>query len=78
MKLFWNVVDEPAATALQDREDTEELSLPLEAIEELVTYLRGSADVLPPSARKFQTWNVGLLERYESNTQTMELVARTA
>ncbi|CAG8984195.1 hypothetical protein HYALB_00004178 [Hymenoscyphus albidus] len=65
MKVFWNTVDEEAAAKLQEREDTEELSLPLEAIGEVVDCLMGSARMLPPSARKFQTWNVGLLERYD-------------
>jgi hypothetical protein len=65
VKLFWNQVDEKAAIALQNREDTEELSLPLEAIEKIAKSLQASAGFLPPSARKFQTWDVGLLERYE-------------
>ncbi|EPE36587.1 hypothetical protein GLAREA_08750 [Glarea lozoyensis ATCC 20868] len=65
VKLFWNHVDEKAAIELQDREDTEELSLPVEAIEELSACLQNSANILPPSARRFQTWNVGLLDRYE-------------
>lgn len=65
MKVFWNVIDENAAVELQGREDTEELSLPVEAIGEVVECLSISAGLLPPSARKFQKWNVGLLERYD-------------
>jgi hypothetical protein len=65
LKLFWNQVDEKSAMALQNREDTEELSLPVEAIEKIARTLQASAGFLPPSARKFQTWDVGLLERYE-------------
>ncbi|KAG9228361.1 ubiquitin-conjugating enzyme E2-binding protein [Amylocarpus encephaloides] len=65
MKIFWNPITEEDAVRLQDRQDTEELSLPLETLRELETSLRDSAAILPLSARKFQGWNVGLLERYE-------------
>lgn len=65
VKLFWNIVDEKTAIELQDREDSEELSLPVEAIDELAASLQISIDCLPPSARRFQNWNVGLLERFE-------------
>lgn len=65
MKVFWNVIEEKAAVALQEREDTEELSLPGEAIGEVVGFLRGSAGMLPLSARNFQGWDVGLLGRWE-------------
>ena len=68
VKLFWNFVEEAAAMKLQDREDTEELSLPIEAVEEIAACLQASVNILPPSARAFQGWNVGLLKRYESSS----------
>ena len=64
-KLFWDIVDDAAADKLLEREDTDDLLLPAEAIEEIVSCLEESAAVLPPSARTFQEWKVGLLERYE-------------
>jgi hypothetical protein len=63
MKVFWKVVTEEQAVKLMDK--VEEVPLPSEAIKEVSAYLRDSALILPPSARKFQGWDVGLLERWE-------------
>ena len=45
----------------------EELALPEEELVELKKTLKDSAQVLPQSARTFQEWQVGLLDRYEEN-----------
>jgi hypothetical protein len=63
MKVFWKAVTEEQAVKLMDT--VEEVPLPSEAIKAISTCLRDSALMLPPSARKFQGWDVGLLERWE-------------
>lgn len=63
MKIFWKAVTEEQAVKLLDT--VEEVPLPSEAIKEVSSCLGDSASMLPPSARKFQGWNVGLLERWE-------------
>lgn len=68
MKVFWMDVEGEAAIKLADSDTVEELSLPVEAIGELSACLRDSAALLPPSARRFQGWNVGLLERFEERS----------
>ncbi|KAF7922394.1 uncharacterized protein EAE97_011136 [Botrytis byssoidea] len=50
-------------------ESVEELELPGEVIHELEHYLEvGAMRYLPPSARKFQEWNVSFLDRHEATT----------
>jgi hypothetical protein len=65
MKVFWKTLTPEAAEALMESNRVEELLLPGEAICEIQACLQSSSLFLPPSARKFQNWNVGLLERYE-------------
>jgi hypothetical protein len=65
MKMFWKSVDLAAADALIESEGVEEVFLPVETILEIEATLRDSVELLPPSARKFQDWNVGLLERFQ-------------
>jgi hypothetical protein len=50
---------EPESASIEDVEFPEELFL------ELSDVLRESQRVLPPTARKFQGWEVGLLERFD-------------
>ncbi|KAF4636537.1 hypothetical protein G7Y89_g1546 [Cudoniella acicularis] len=57
MKVFWTEVTEEAAVKLAENAAVEELSLPVEAVQELSACLRDSAALLPPSARKFQEWD---------------------
>lgn len=45
----------------------EELGLPAPAYSALREALRESGELLPSSARNFQEWNVGLLERFEDS-----------
>ena len=65
MKVFWRVITKEAAGTLVESGKVEEVTLPPETIGELEAGLRGSALFLPQSSRKFQEWDVGLLERYE-------------
>lgn len=65
MKVFWESVNAEAADALMGSTGVEEILLPAEAIYGMETHLRSSSSFLPPSARKFQNWDVGLLERFE-------------
>ncbi|TGO24978.1 hypothetical protein BPAE_0090g00220 [Botrytis paeoniae] len=52
-----------------DDESVEELELPGEVIHELKHHLEVSAmRYLPPSARKFQEWNVSILDRHEATS----------
>jgi hypothetical protein len=50
---------EPESASIEDVEFPEEL------FQELSSVLDASQKVLPPTARKFQGWEVGLLERFD-------------
>ena len=65
MKLFWKVLSPEEDQKMRDNVGVEDLDLPKDAVEELMGDLRLSASLLPPSARKFREWDVGLLERWE-------------
>jgi len=65
MKVFW----QPAASFEDSSEkqsfSVEEMAFPARVYQALRVALRESAELLPTSARKFQGWNVSLLERFE-------------
>lgn len=65
MKVLWKPVSNAESTKLIDTQKAEDIVLPRDAVVEIEKHLRESARLLPPSARLFQGWNVGLLERYE-------------
>jgi hypothetical protein len=65
MKIFWKSIIAEEAHKLLDSTTHEEVSLPVETILEIEKCLRDSASFLPPSGRKFQDWDVGLLERFD-------------
>jgi hypothetical protein len=65
MKVFWKAVTMETAEALVEGNGVEEVLLPAEAICGIESCLRSTSSFLPPRARKFQNWDVGLLERYE-------------
>ena len=65
MKVFWKTVSIAEATVLMDLEGVEEVELPVEAIVEMETCLRDSAQLLPPNMRNFKEWDVGLVDRFE-------------
>lgn len=75
MKIFYKPVSD--AFSLLDEHSTslEELVLPRADLDELSETLKQSTAILPQSARVFQDWAVGLLDRYEKNgsaTKVME------
>ncbi|PVH77853.1 hypothetical protein DL98DRAFT_423127 [Cadophora sp. DSE1049] len=65
MKVFWKSISMDDARSLLDGGTAEELLLPDEILVEIGRVLRDSACCLPPSARKFKEWDVGLLDRYQ-------------
>jgi len=65
MKVFWKTLTVDAAEELVGSNGVEEMYLPDEAIHGIESCLQSTSSFLPPSARKFQSWDVGLLERYE-------------
>ncbi|KAK0127560.1 hypothetical protein ONS96_007094 [Cadophora gregata f. sp. sojae] len=66
MKVFWKPISADDAKILLDGGAAEELVLPDEIVVDIGRVLRDSACCLPPSARHFKEWDVGLLERYQS------------
>lgn len=65
MKVFWKVVSSHEAAILLDSDSVEDLELQTDGLLEIERCLRESAVCLPPSARKFKEWDVGLLDRYQ-------------
>lgn len=66
MKIFYKlIVSSSEAEELMAKEGVEEVLLPQEAIVEMREALVESKKWLPPSARSFREWDVGLLERFE-------------
>ena len=50
----------------------EDVEFPQELYEQLEKSLDDSQDVLPATARKFQGWDVGLLERFDVGEEVFE------
>jgi len=65
MKIFWKTVSAATAESMMEGNKAEEVFLPPQTILEIEELLWTSAFFLPPSGRKFQDWDVGLLERFE-------------
>lgn len=63
MKIFYRTVSEPAVLLQKSFTTTDELRLSSHALSVLRIDLKTSAQKLPPSARKWQDWEVGLLNR---------------
>ncbi|KAL1603542.1 hypothetical protein SLS60_005130 [Paraconiothyrium brasiliense] len=55
----------PAQPGEVEKADEEEVEFPGELFEELRRGLEESQALIPASARKFQGWEVGLLERFD-------------
>jgi len=65
MKVFFKTLEDGKAEV--DKEDVEEVLMPMNVIASLKAALEKSNSLLPQSARSFQEWNVGLLERWEGS-----------
>ena len=68
MKVFYKSIPNPEEF-LDGSEGSnhEELVVPREDFADFKQILQGSTDVLPDSARAFQDWQVGLLDRWEQS-----------
>lgn len=64
MKVFYRPILNASQKVEEGSTAIEDLYLPREAIDGLVQSLNRTNRFLPDSARKFQDWTVGLLERY--------------
>ena len=67
MKVFYREIQDPLQMLDEHNSTLEELALPPQEFARLKQTLRKSAQVLPQSARTFQDWQVGLLDRYEEH-----------
>lgn len=67
LKVFYQEVDNPTKLLDSHQSTLEELAVPKLEYETLHKELLGSKDYMPLSARTFQDWQVGLLDRWEEN-----------
>ena len=67
MKVFYKSLPEPAKYIDDNSNTHEELVVPPEDFDDFNTTLHESSSILPQSARKFQDWDVGLVDRWEKN-----------
>ena len=65
MKVFWQPAAPSGNSSDQQSFSVEEVVFPAPVYRALSEALRESGELLPASTRKFQGWNVGLLERFE-------------
>lgn len=63
MKVFYQSAAKPQKMLEGNSTSLEELYLPTPVLEKFTIALANKTLTLPPSARKFQDWNVGLLDR---------------
>ncbi|KAL8904613.1 MAG: hypothetical protein Q9171_006988 [Xanthocarpia ochracea] len=63
MKIYHKIVQNPEELLEQQSLNIDELQLPIEVFQALHSDIKSSTELLPVPARKFQDWNVGLLER---------------
>lgn len=67
MKIFYQEVDQPLKLLDENSTSLEELALPKTEMRSLKTLLNEVKEILPASARTFQEWQVGLIDRHEAN-----------
>jgi hypothetical protein len=78
MKVFYKEIDNPVDLLDEHNSTLEELALPEQEVAQLKQTLSNSAQILPQSARTFQEWQVGLLERYEKDPSGQGAMDRNA
>jgi hypothetical protein len=66
MKVFYRTISESGKFLDNDGANHEELVVPEEDFVDFQRTLEESTDILPGSARTFQDWKVGLLDRWET------------
>lgn len=62
MKIFYQSVSEPSSLAEKQFMVMDELRLPDYVLHSLHANLKATGNFIPVTARKFQEWDVGLLE----------------
>ena len=67
MKIFYKSISKPEEFLDEHNNTHEELVVPPEDFEDFKTILEESTTVLPLSARKFQDWGIGLIDRWEKH-----------
>ena len=73
MKVFYRSEPNVQETLDENSASVEELFLPRLILKDFSHTLERSNNLLPPSARKFQTWNVALLDRCENGSSAQEV-----
>jgi ubiquitin-protein ligase E3 D len=66
MKVFYKETDEPLKLLDENSTSLEELALPEAEYLSFIATLEEIRDILPSSARTFQDWQVGLIDRHEA------------
>jgi ubiquitin-protein ligase E3 D len=66
MKIFYKEVDDPLKLLDEHSTTLEELALPETEFHSVQQTLEDVKDILPASARTFQDWQVGLIDRHEA------------
>lgn len=67
MKVFYKEIDDPLKMLDENSSTLEELALPTTELASLRNTLEDTKAILPASARTFQEWQVGLIDRHEAN-----------
>jgi hypothetical protein len=65
MKVFYKHLPNPEEFLDKNGSNCEELVVPRDDLTDFAQTLEQSTEILPDSARKFQDWQVGLLDRWE-------------
>lgn len=63
--MFYQEAKDPHKLLDEHQASLEELLLPRQIFQSFKSSLVASTDLLPPSARRFQEWTIGSLDRYE-------------
>jgi hypothetical protein len=74
MKIFYKSLDDPQKLLEEQSNSVEELFIPAPVLEEFMALLKESTTLLPHSARNFQEWSVGLLDRYRREPISLESI----
>lgn len=74
MKIFYKSLDDPQQLLEEQSNSVEELFLPTPILHEFMESLRESTTLLPQSARNFQEWSVGLIDRYRRKPMSLESI----
>ena len=65
MKVFWEIKQDLDTTADKLSASFETVKLPTVVYAAVVNAFKSNSTLLPASARRFQDWNVSLLERFQ-------------